>query len=132
MRVLVDTNLFIKFNRRLPLPAEVETALDDEQTERCLSPISVLELFRLWKRGALPSNPDTWIDLALPTWTILQVTVPIARQSVLFPWEHKDLADRLIAATASIEGVELWHTDTILKDLTGFPHRYFKNVSDPA
>jgi PIN domain nuclease of toxin-antitoxin system len=128
LRVLADTNLFVKFCIRLPLPDEVESVLGDEQTDRCLSPISVVELFRLWKKGALPGNPDIWLDLALPTWTILPVTVPIARQSVLFPWEHKDPADRLIAATASCEGIELWHTDTILKDLTGFPHRYFKNV----
>ncbi len=23
--------------------------------------------------------------------------------------------------------IELWHTDTVLKRLTGFPHRYFRN-----
>ena len=36
-------------------------------------------------------------------------------------------ADRIIAATAQIEKIELWHTDTVLKGLTGFPHRYFRN-----
>ena len=35
-------------------------------------------------------------------------------------------ADRLIAATAQHHGIELWHTDTLLEKLTGFPHRYFK------
>jgi hypothetical protein len=23
--------------------------------------------------------------------------------------------------------IEIWHTDTVLKRLTGFPHRYFRN-----
>lgn len=128
MRVLADTNLFIKFCRRLPLPGKVERCFSDPATERYLSPVSVIELFRLWQKGEVPDNPDTWLDLALPFWTILPVTVPIARQSVLWPWRHKDPADRLLAATARCEGVELWHTDTVLKDLTGFPNRYFENV----
>ena len=128
MRILADTNLFIKFSRRLPLPAKVERVIAHPDTERCLSPVSIIELFRLWQKGIVPDNPDSWLDLALPSWIILPVTVPIARQSVLWPWTHKDPADRLLAATAQCEGVELWHTDTVIKDMTGFPHRYFKNV----
>ena len=128
MRVLADTNLFIKFCRRLPLPKTVEQTLADARTERCLSAVSVIELFRLWQNGNVPDNPDTWLDLALPSWTIFPVTVPIARLAVLFDWDHKDPADRLLAATAQIEGVELWHTDTTLKKLKGFPARYFTNV----
>ena len=85
MKILADTNLFVKFCRRLPLPKEVEKVLADEKTERCLSPISVVEIFRLWKNGDIPANPDTWLDLALPSWTVFPVTVPIARLSVLWP-----------------------------------------------
>ncbi len=129
MRLLADTNLFIKFCRRLPLPKEVESALSASETERCLSPVSVIELFRLWQKGEVPDNPDAWLDLALPSWRILPVTIPIARQSVLWPWAHRDPADRLLAATAICESVELWHTDTVLKKLSGFPHRYFGNVT---
>ena len=130
MKILADTNLFIKFCRRLPLPKTVETTLEDVRTERFLSPISVIELFRLWQNGEVPGDPDSWLDLALPSWTILPITVPIARQSVLFDWKHKDPADRLLAATAQVEGVELWHTDTVLKKLKGFPSRYFANTRD--
>ena len=60
------------------------------------------------------------------------VTVPMARQSVLWPWSHKDPADRLLAATAQCEDVELWHTDTVIKKLTGFPHRYFGNIAEDS
>ena len=128
MRILADTNLFVKFCHRLPLPTAVEKALEEAQTQRCLSAVSVLEVFRLWQAGRLPDNPDTWLDLALPSWTVLPMTAAIARQSVLWPWEHRDPADRILAATAHVEKVELWHTDTVLKPLTGFPHCYFKNV----
>lgn len=79
----------------------------------------------------MPDNPDGWLDLALSSWTVLPVTVPIARQSVRWPWRHKDPADRLLAATALIEQAELWHTDTVLKKLTGFPQRYFLNKLVP-
>jgi PIN domain nuclease of toxin-antitoxin system len=127
VRILADTNLFIRFCNELPIPAEVERVLSDEETERCVSAISILETYRLWKKGELKENPDEWIDLALPSWTVLPVTAPIARQSVLWPWPHKDRADRLLAATAAVEEVELWHTDTVLKAFTGYPHRYFKN-----
>ena len=127
MRVLADTNLFIKFHRRLPLPKAVETVLEADSTERCLSPVSVIELFRLWQLRRVPADPDTWLEAALESWTVLPITVPIARLSVLWPWPHKDPADRILAATAQIEEIELWHTDTLLKKLRGFPQRYFAN-----
>ncbi len=127
MRILADTNLFVFFCRRLPMPPKVEAALKTPATERCLSAASIIEVFRLWQAGRIPDNPDTWLDLALPSWTVLPMTTAIARQSVLWPWTHRDLADRIIAATAHVERVELWHTDTVLKKLTGFPHRYFVN-----
>ena len=127
MRVLADTNVFVFFCQRLPLDPAVERTLNDPHTERCLSPVSVIELYRKWQSGGVPDNPDTWLDLALPSWRILPVTVAIARQSVLWPWPHKDPADRLLAATAAVEQAELWHTDTVLKKFTGFPQRYFVN-----
>lgn len=130
MRILSDTNLFVKFCRRLPLPAQVKTAFADEQNELCLASISVMEIYRLWQVGKLPDNPDTWLDLALPSWTVISLSVPIARQAMLWSWEHRDPADRVIAATAVEERIQLWHTDRILKGLTGFPHRYFKNISE--
>jgi PIN domain nuclease of toxin-antitoxin system len=128
MRVLADTNVFIKFCRRLPLPEVIEQTLADPHTERLLSPVSVIELFRLWQSGQVPDHPDTWLDLALPSWRVVPITVPVARLSVLWDWDHKDPADRLLAATAKIENVALWHTDTRLRRLKGFPQRYFVNV----
>ncbi len=127
MRILADTNLFIRFTQRLPLPSTVEGALDSIEAERVISAVSVIEIFRLWQLARLPDNPDSWLDLALASWTVLPMTTPIARQSALWPWSHRDPADRIIAATAQVEKIELWHTDTVLKRLSGFPHRYFKN-----
>ena len=108
LRILADTNVFIKFTHRQSLATAVERALEDDRTERFVSPVTVLEVFRLWKHGRLLDNPDTWIGDALTSWTVLPVTVAIARQSVLWNWEHRDPADRLLAATALTEKVELW------------------------
>jgi PIN domain nuclease of toxin-antitoxin system len=127
MTLLADTNLFIKFCLRLPLPKRVESTFIEESTERQISAASIMELYRLWQKGKLPDNPDTWLDLALSSWTVLPITAPIARQSILWPWGHKDPADRLIAATAQHHNVELWHTDTVLRHLQGFPQKYFVN-----
>lgn len=78
-----------------------------------------------------PGQSRHRLDLALLSWNVLPITVPIARQSILWPWEHRDPADRLLAATAAIHELELWHTDTVLKKLTGFPARYFANLENP-
>ena len=120
MRILADTNVFIKFNRRLPLPPEVETVLESESAERFISAVTIVELFRLWKSGRVPLNPDAWLDEALKSWSVIPINAAIARQSVLWNWPHKDPADRILAATALIEKMELWHTDNILKKLPGF------------
>jgi len=63
---------------------------------------------------------------------VVPITEPIARQAALWDWEHRDPANRLIAATARIHRVELWHTDTVLEKLDGFPQRYFKGPAPGA
>jgi PIN domain nuclease of toxin-antitoxin system len=127
MKILADTNIFIKFNRRLPLPTEVETILETDLAERFISAVTIVELFRLWKSGRVPLDPDAWLDEALKSWTVIPINFGIARQSAIWDWPHKDPADRIIAATAKIENVELWHTDTLIKKFSGFPQRYFVN-----
>src|SRR5882724_607552 len=118
MKLLADTALFVKFAHRQPLPDEVEKTLDNEETIRCLSPMSVIEIYRRWRGGQLTDHPDGWLELALASWTILPVTETIARQSVLWDWAHRDPADRMLAATAKVEKIEPWHTDAVLKKLS--------------
>ena len=128
MKILADTNLFVKFCRNLPVPREVESAFADTGNELFLSAYSITEIYRLWKNDRLPDNPDSWINLALPGWNILPMNFSIARQAAIWNWEHRDPADRVIAATALEEKIHLWHTDTILKKLSGFPQNYLKNL----
>lgn len=129
MDILADTGVWFRFVRRLPLPKVIETALQATATRRYLCPISSMEIVRKWQTGKLPCpDPGTWLDLALEGFEVLPITEPIARQAALWDWEHKDPADRLIAATARQHGIELWHTDVVLRTLADFPHRYFKSL----
>jgi PIN domain nuclease of toxin-antitoxin system len=127
MKILADTNLFVHFYHRQPLPAGVDAALESAVAERFLSAVSVIEIYRLWKSRRILIDPDAWLDDALDGWTVIPINTAIARQSVLWGWPHKDPADRIIAATAAVEKIELWHTDTRLKKISGFPGRYFAN-----
>lgn len=127
MRILADTGVWFRFVRRLALPRKIEAALEDEGNVRYLCPISSMEIIRKWRTGRLPCpDPAGWLDLALEGFEILAITEPVARQAAFWEWEHKDPADRLIAATARVRGIEVWHTDTILRRLQDFPQRYFK------
>lgn len=129
MQVLADTGVWFRFVRKLPVPRKIEAVLADAGTQRYLCPISSMEIIRKWQSGRLPCpDPEDWLDSALQGFQILPITEPIARLAACFEWDHKDPADRLIAATAEKHGIELWHTDRILKKLTGFPQRYFKSV----
>ena len=127
MKILADTNLFVKFYHRQPLPVGVEAVLESDVAERFISAATVIEIYRLWRGRRILIDPDVWLDEALNSWTVIPINTAIARQSVQWDWPHKDPADRILAATAQIEKVELWHTDTVLKKLTGFPQRYFVN-----
>ena len=128
MRILADTNLFVKFHHRQPLPVGVEAVLESDVAERFISAVTIIEIYRLWQKRRVLIDPETWLDEALEAWAVLPITAPIARQSMLWDWSHKDPADRIIAATAKVEKIELWHTDTVLKKLSGFPSRYFGNT----
>lgn len=129
MRILADTSVWFRFVRRLPLPETIENTLSETITHRYLSPISTMEIVRKWRTGKLPcDNPDEWLDAALEGFEMLPITEPIARLAAQWDWEHRDPADRIIAATAQVHRMELWHTDTVLEKLEGFPQRYFKGV----
>lgn len=130
MKVLADTGVWFRFVRRLPLPAKVEQVLEHPSTQRFLSPISSMEIVRKWRSGKLPCpDPAEWLDYALEGFEILPITEPVARQAALWDWDHRDPADRLIAATASHFEAELWHTDTVLSRLRGFPQKFFKGAN---
>ena len=81
-----------------------------------ISVISIWELAMLEQRGrvALPMNVRTWVEQALskPGIAVAQLTPEIMIESVHLPGEmHGDPADRMLVATARVQGATLLSKD---------------------
>ena len=61
MRVLADTNLFVKFSRRLPLPKTVEQTLADPKTDSALIGAAHLVLDDIFSAGKVKEFLDRFI-----------------------------------------------------------------------
>ena len=129
MRALLDTGVWFRRYHRLPISSALRRYLD-EVTEFYLSPLSVAEISYKWQRGKLPQIPDprTWVAHAVENFIMIDLSCAAARQAGLWPWKHGDLVDRALAAISAEGGITLVHTDKVLRDLPGFPQKWFKNV----
>ncbi len=85
-----------------------------------LSPISVWEAMMLAERGriALEPDPRRWLDRALAAAPVTEVplTFEVAMVSRSIALDHKDPADRFIAASALVFGLTLVTADARLLD----------------
>jgi PIN domain nuclease of toxin-antitoxin system len=129
MKALIDTGVWFRRFHKLPINQTLHKFLS-EVTEWHLSPLSLAEITFKWQRRRLPmiADPNSWIDEAVAGYFLEPVTTNICIQAGLWEWDHGDLVDRLLAATAKETGIPLVHTDTRLKRFPGFPQKYFVNV----
>jgi PIN domain nuclease of toxin-antitoxin system len=129
MRALLDTGVWFRRYHRLPMSRALRQYLD-EVTEFYLSPLSIAEITYKWQRGKLPQVPDprTWMAHAAENFIMIDLSSAAALQAGLWPWAHGDLVDRSLAAISSQSEITLVHTDKVLRDLPGFPQKWFKNV----
>lgn len=124
MKLLLDTHIWIWSNlERRRLSARVSAALESPKNELWLSPISVWELMRLTEGGRVKlDRPVTrWIaDVcdAVPL-RDAPLTRDVAIESRNLALNHKDPADRFIAATARVYGLTLVTADQRLLDVAG-------------
>ena len=83
-----------------------------------LSPISVWEALMLAERGriALEPDPRRWLDRALAAAPVTEapLTFEVAMASRSIALDHKDPADRFIAASARVFGLTLVTADARL------------------
>jgi len=130
MQALLDTGVWFRRYHRLPMSRALRHHLD-QVTEFYLSPLSVAEISYKWQRGKLPEVPDpqTWVAHSLENFLLLDLSPEAALRAGLWPWAHGELVDRSLAAIAAESGITLVHTDKVLRDLEGFPQRWFKNVA---
>jgi len=107
MRLLLDTHIWI-WSAVEPerLKRNVAQALDDEENELWLSPISIWELSILVKKGRIELDDDleTWVTRALAKTNFREATLTndVVLQVPRFRFSHRDPADHFIAASAKV------------------------------
>lgn len=126
MNLLLDTGVWWRWMTRGPLRKSLADFLADPAHVFHLCPLSVLEAFYKVARQRMPAPADVdWQTRIVRGFKAAAVTFDAARMAAEWPWAHGDPVDRMLAAVAATQGLTLVHTDTRLKDLTGFPQRYF-------
>ena len=130
MQALLDTGVWFRRYHRLGMKASLKKFLDSEVETFHLCTMSIAELTFKWRRGRLPGVPDpkAWLDHSIEDFVIQAPSANACLEAGLWDWTHVDLIDRTLAAIAAEQGLTLIHTDVRLKDLEGFPQRYFPNV----
>ncbi len=113
--LLLDTHVWVYYARGAKeLPSIVIRAIDDARQQGTLfvSVISVWEIALLVrkKRLALPMSPLRWTEEALKLrgLHLLPLTPEVAIESVYLPEPiHRDPSDRILIASARLEGMTL-------------------------
>lgn len=109
------------------LPAGLKEAIDDAPEGCRLSPISVWELGMLGQKGRvrMSGGVGAWLARALEAFPVREapLTGAVARRSLEIELEHRDPADRFLAATALVYGLELLTVDRRLAAAGWLPTR---------
>jgi len=129
MRLLLDSGVWFRASANLPLPAALIRQIKDA-SEVWLCPISVQEILYKWRHGRwVGPPPDVWLAESLAGCRLAAVTFEAARLAGSWEWSHGDPHDRLLAAVALTQQLTLVHTDRTLKELSGFPQKYFRGLA---
>jgi PIN domain nuclease of toxin-antitoxin system len=124
MRLLLDTHALLWFLADDPrLSPVARIAIEDLANERWLSPISLLEIAIKNRLGKLPL-PAPFATLFPSTLAVEDIhLLPLESSHIAplttLPLHHRDPFDRLLAATALVEGLTLVSADPIF-DAYGF------------
>src|SRR5581483_8933945 len=107
MKLLLDTHIWIwSAVEPARLKASVARALDDEENELWLSPISIWELSVLVKKQRIELDEEfqAWVDRALSNARLREapVTNDVVFEVSRLRFLHRDPADHFIAASAKV------------------------------
>lgn len=131
MQILLDTGVWWRWMTRKPLRDSLTAFLAGPDLQFHLCPLSVLEIAHKVKHGGLKAPEDAdWQTQILHGFRLAPFTFEAAWLAGQWPWEHGDPIDRALAAVAATSGLTLIHSDARLKDLSGFPQRYFRSVRE--
>lgn len=130
MKALIDTGVWLRNNHNMPMRAALVAFMTSPEHDFYLCPLSITEVVIKWNKGKLNIDPpETWLAEGLKGYTMAHLTPDVCLQAGLWEWDHWDMVDRLLAALALKEGLTLIHTDAVLKELPGFPQKYFPNTN---
>ncbi|MBK9264918.1 MAG: type II toxin-antitoxin system VapC family toxin [Polyangiaceae bacterium] len=124
MKLLLDTCVLLwLMGDREKLSNECIRALSSEDAELFVSAISAFEIAVKVRKGklVLPLSAREWFSAALRTHRIVErpITSAIAAFSCEVPLSHNDPADRMIVATAMLEGLTLITSDSLIQSSPG-------------
>jgi PIN domain nuclease of toxin-antitoxin system len=124
LRLLLDTHIWL-WSLREPerLARRVTEALTASGNERWLSPVSTWEALVLHAKGRLRLHEDSalWLARATANTREAPLTHEIALAAAQLSWNHRDPADRFLAATAQVLGLTLVTADERLLALKEIP-----------
>lgn len=125
MKVLLDTCCII-WSASDPdrLTSQVSKILQTEETEVLASPISCAEIACLSDNGRIELNQHwkLWFNhiMAVNQWQIVDMNLAVIQEAYSLPGDfHRDPADRIITATARLNGATILTAD---KKILNYPH----------
>ncbi len=130
MKLLLDTHIWIwSLIEPVRLSQDVRAALESDDNELWLSPISTWEALLLVERGriSIPGDPQALVSDMLKAGPFREasLTHAVAQESRRLSLEHSDPADRFVAATAVVYDLTLVTADARL--LRGKGYRTLAN-----
>ncbi len=125
MKLLLDTHVWVwSLLEPARLTDEVRAALDSDDNQLWLSPISTWETLLLVERGriSVEGEPQALVSRMLNAGPFREapLTHAVAQESRNLSLEHSDPADRFIAATAVVYDLTLVTADARLIDGPGY------------
>ena len=125
MRLLLDTHIWIwSLIEPVQLTAGVRAALESDDNELWLSPISTWEALLLVERRriSVEEEPQALVSRMLKAGPFREasLTHAVAQESRRLSLKHSDPADRFVAATAVVYDLTLVTADPRLLDGQGY------------
>jgi PIN domain nuclease of toxin-antitoxin system len=120
LRLLLDTHIWIwSISETHRLSAKVKQEVTNSENEVWLSPISLWEALALQAKGRihLPSGSAGWLERAASQLREATLTHEIVALAHQLAFQHRDPADRFLAATAGVLGLTLVTADQKLLGL---------------
>jgi PIN domain nuclease of toxin-antitoxin system len=116
MNFLLDTHIWLwSALDRARLSARVIHALENQENELWLSPVSLWEALMLCQKQKLilRPNPQAWITNTLDNLPMKEafVSYEVAQETARLQLPHRDPGDRFLVATARVGGLTLITSD---------------------